>query len=249
MNVQIASDLHIEYTTGDISAADYIIPKAPILILAGDIGSLYKHEQLEKFLKELAPKFKYILYTPGNHEFYMQNDYKPLPFRKLIQRLYTLENKISNLYILNRSSVIIGNICFIGSTLWSQIPKDGIIPHFRLRIKGFSNFLYRNNHQKDVNYIAETIQYSQQKNLKICVITHYPPSNNCLGPLHEKDKYKYLYSSDLENLLTGVNTWISGHVHWNYKMKIGDTYLIANQKGRERDRVQDFSKEFVWKID
>ena len=48
------------------------------------------------------------------------NNIKPLPFRLLINRLYQLENSIDNLYILNKSSVIIDNICFIGSTLWSK---------------------------------------------------------------------------------------------------------------------------------
>ena len=95
--------------------------------MAGDIGSLYRYDQLYNFLSKLSLKFKYVLYVPGNHEFYTMNDYKPLPFRILANRLYQLENSISNLYILNKSSVIIENICFIGATLWSKVPEKSII--------------------------------------------------------------------------------------------------------------------------
>ena len=102
MQIQIASDLHIEYINQMIDVNKFIVPKAPILILAGDIGSLYLYDQLHRFLSKLSQKFKYILYVPGNHEFYTMNDIKPLPFRFLANRLYQLENSIPNLYILNR---------------------------------------------------------------------------------------------------------------------------------------------------
>ena len=70
MQIQIASDLHIEYINQPIDVDDFIKPVAPILVLAGDIGSLYLYDQLHKFLSDLSNKFKHILYIPGNHEFY-----------------------------------------------------------------------------------------------------------------------------------------------------------------------------------
>ena len=111
MNIQVASDLHIEYIKEDIIKVENLIePKSPILVLAGDIGSLYRFDQLFNFLKDLSKLFKYILYVPGNHEFYMLSNIKPLPFRILLNRLYQMENDINNLYILNKSSVIIDDL-------------------------------------------------------------------------------------------------------------------------------------------
>ena len=41
LQIQIASDLHIEYyKEDDIDISKFIKPSAPILILAGDIGNL-----------------------------------------------------------------------------------------------------------------------------------------------------------------------------------------------------------------
>ena len=58
VRVQIVSDLHIEYKNDNIPDTDSIIePNADILILAGDIGSLYKAEQLYGFLENICKKF------------------------------------------------------------------------------------------------------------------------------------------------------------------------------------------------
>ena len=41
-----------------------------ILILAGDIGSLYKIKQLTNFFNTIQSYYKHILYVPGNNEYY-----------------------------------------------------------------------------------------------------------------------------------------------------------------------------------
>ena len=54
-SIQISSDLHIECVNDDnIDPLQYITPSADILILAGDIGSLYKIKQLKNFIKQLS---------------------------------------------------------------------------------------------------------------------------------------------------------------------------------------------------
>jgi len=65
---QIVSDLHIEYRNDEIpDPLSLITPTADNLILAGDIGSLYKFNQLKGFLQNLCKYFKNVLYVPGNH--------------------------------------------------------------------------------------------------------------------------------------------------------------------------------------
>ena len=248
MQIQIASDLHIEYLNQMIDVNNFIIPKAPILILAGDIGSLYRYDQLYIFLSKLSLKFKYVLYVPGNHEFYTMNDYKPLPFRILANRLYQLENSISNLYILNKSSVIIENICFIGATLWSKVPEKSIIPKYRVRIKGMNSYQYKSNHIKDLQFISKTLDFCKQKNLKPCVITHYPPLKKCMGPHHSNDKYQFLYFNELDYIFNqyDIHLWIYGHVHYNQQLKIQNCTCLSNQLGRERDNITDYVKDFLY---
>jgi predicted phosphodiesterase len=250
---QIVSDLHIEYKNDEIpDPLTLITPSADILILAGDIGSLYKFEQLNGFLKKLCVYFKTVLYVPGNHEFYMvpNNNYEPLTFNNLVGRLYLLEKNIDNLFILNQSSVIINNICITGCTLWSKAEIN--IPHFIVRINGMTNQLYEQKYSSDLKYINKMINYCKSNNLQMITVTHHCPSYDVLNEKRASDKYVSLYVSKLDHLLTinNVHTWVAGHTHRNFDfITKGGTRLVSNQKGKPRDNVCDFSKSFVVNVE
>ena len=267
LSLQIVSDLHIEYKNNSIpNPLDYVKPISKILVLAGDIGSLYKFEQLRGFLKKLCVHFEYVLYIPGNHEFYMQHDYdnnNPVSMEVLLGRLLSIEHEIENLYILNRRSVILNNICITGCTLWSKAEVK--IPKFIVRIHGMTTELYNKKHYNDLKYINKMIDHCQENNMKLIVITHHCPSfnimdntykmlqNNDYGKenIKKRDRYVSLYFSKLDNLLTKekVHTWICGHIHQNFDyISKGGTRLIGNQYGKPRDNIDDYSKEFVVKI-
>lgn len=250
---QIVSDLHIEYKNDEIpDPLTLITPSSEILILAGDIGSLYKYEQIEGFLKKLCIHFKTVLYIPGNHEFYMVPNslYKPLPFSDLVNRLFMLEKSIDNLFILNQSSVIINNICITGCTLWSKAEVN--IPHFIVRINGMTNQLYEQKYSNDLKYIEKMINYCKSNKLQLMVVSHHCPSYSVLSERRANDKYVSLYVSKLDHLLTSnnVHTWVAGHTHRNFDfITNGGTRLVSNQKGKPRDNVCDFSKSFVIQVE
>src|SRR6056300_571740 len=84
VRIQIASDLHIEYDNdGIVDPLNYITPSADVLVLAGDIGSFYKYEQLHNFLSRISEYFKYVIYVPGNHEYYQPSGYKHMKYNDL----------------------------------------------------------------------------------------------------------------------------------------------------------------------
>jgi predicted phosphodiesterase len=251
LNLQICSDLHIEYKNDDIpDPLDYITPSADILILAGDIGSFYKIEQLKGFLEKLCPLFKTVIYVPGNQEYYMVQDYKPISMFNLLNKIYDIEKNIKNLYILNQTSLIVDDICITGCTLWSELKIK--LPKFIVRIHGINNEIYDKKYKSDVNYINKMIDYCNSKNLKLVVITHYCPTFKVLnGSNYKKDKYISLYMSELDNLLdsNSIHTWICGHIHKNFDF-ISDkgTRIVGNQKGKPKDKIVDYSKTYVVEI-
>ena len=246
MRIQYASDLHIDYIEKQEDIDNLIQPSdSDILVLAGDIGSLYKYTQLKNFISNLNDRYKVIFYIPGNHEFYTIKDIEPLPLKILFGRLYQLEKHIPNLYILNRSSIKIKNYCFIGSILWSYIPEDKIYPYFRVRIKDFNKFLYNKHNYQDIMYINNMIEICQKEKLTPIIITHYPPSYKCLNKKNENDKYQYLYGNNLDDTLKYVPYWICGHVHWNFQLKINNCLVLANQNGRKYDNITDYSPTCV----
>jgi predicted phosphodiesterase len=247
---QIASDLHIEYKNNEVpDPLDFITPSADILILAGDIGSFYKIKQLYEFLDKICKYFKYVLYVPGNQEYYTFEEYRPMSMNLLVNRLYDIENNIPNLYVLNKSSIIIDDICITGCTLWSK--PEIKIPKYIVRIHGINNEIYEKKHMEDVNYIEKMCEYTSNNNLKLLVVTHYCPTYKVLDGYYKKDKLSSLYTTNLDYLLCSskINTWVCGHVHTNFDfISNKGTRVIGNQKGKPKDKITDFLKNCVIKI-
>ena len=74
VSIHLLSDLHLEIDRG--GGPDYetfrLTPKADILALLGDIGTL-NEDRLFLFLRQQMSQFSRVLYVPGNHEFYHSN--------------------------------------------------------------------------------------------------------------------------------------------------------------------------------
>ena len=247
---QIVSDLHIEYKNDTyLEPLDFITPTADVLILAGDIGSLYKFEQLKDFLSRICPHFKTTLYVPGNHEYYLQDNYQFRTFDSLNESLYSLEKDIKNLYILQQSSIILDNICIAGCTLWSNSLIN--IPKYIVRIPDMTTFSYNKKHVSDVDYIKRMIDTCRVKNMKLVVITHHCPTSKVLNvDTTKKDKFRSLYVSDLDYLINSnnIHTWVCGHIHQNFDFSVQGTRVVGNQRGKPKDRITDFSKSFLLSI-
>jgi predicted phosphohydrolase len=244
---QILSDLHIEYKNDEVpDPLDFVEPKSDILILAGDIGSLYKMEQLTEFLSRICTFFKIVLYVPGNHEYYSIPEINPVPFSVLSERLHNVSNFIPNLYILERTSILIGNLCVAGCTLWSE--PDIIIPKYIVRITDFNTQIYKEKHRNDLVYINSMISYCQKHRYKLVMVTHYPPTFQVLSESKsKKKKFLSLYANKLDNLLYKhkVDTWICGHTHSNFNFfSENGTNILSNQLGKPKDHIQNFSKNF-----
>jgi predicted phosphohydrolase len=245
--IQIASDLHIEEVLNP-DPLDYIKPSSEILILAGDIGSLYKIEQLTNFLKKLSKFFKIILYIPGNHEYYVTKNYKTLTIKELNNRLYTIQDKIKNIYIVNKSSIRINDLCIVGCTLWSNPQHQ--IPPFIVKISGINTKIYKNNHNDHLKYINDMIEYCKNRNFKLVVVTHYPPTQKVLSN-NKRNKFLSLYVNNLDYLLQidKINTWICGHVHQNFDfISEKGTRVVGNQKGKIKDKIKDYKKDLCIEI-
>lgn len=260
---QIMSDLHIEYNSDMIpNPLKFITPVSDNLILAGDIGSLYKFEQLKGFLTELCKLFKIVIYVPGNHEYYKMKNYKPETMYTLFQRFISLKNIIPNLYILNRSFIQINNVIIFGCTLWSKwttelnikTNKRYNIPKFIVRIHEMTTDMYDSLHKEDLKYLTKCIESVKNTNLKLLVVTHHSPTYHTTK---HKNKFTSLYGSHLDYLLDYrlVHTWIFGHTHRNINNYINpdinvesSTNLISNQFGKPKDNIKNYSKIFKIKI-
>ena len=255
MQVQMYSDLHIEYEETDhVDVLRYITPRkgVDILILAGDIGNLYRFEQLKNFLKDISVYYKQVFYVLGNHEFYKRRTLPSLPYQVLYKNAMTLPKIIPNLMILNNDSYLIDKkYCFIGSTLWSHIGDSEIFPFFRVKIHGFNKFVYNKFNAKNIEYIRTMLQLCKQRKWIPIVITHYTPTFKCIHHKHRDDIYQYLYANNLDAMLKEFSPkyWIAGHTHENFDFIYNNTRIVSNQLGKKSENVQNYQKDIVLTIE
>lgn len=249
VSFQIASDLHIEYNNDEkVDPLTLISPNADILILAGDIGSLYKIEQLTHFIENITIYFKHTFFVPGNNEYYSQANYNFLSYKDLRKRLYELDSNIENFNVLDCACAQIDDICIAGATLWSNINVS--LPKYIVRIPDMTTNMYTELFNYHTKYIENCIEYCKENNLKLICVTHHPPTEKTITK-PRREKFKSLYYSDLDDLLQKdkVNTWICGHIHDNFNFTTENgTKLLSNQKGKPKDKITDYKDNFVFNI-
>ena len=61
MKLQIVSDLHIETKREHVNLLDYVTPVGDVLVLAGDIGSMYRTRQLCNLLEQACNQFPLVI--------------------------------------------------------------------------------------------------------------------------------------------------------------------------------------------
>jgi len=171
MKIAICSDIHLEF--GAISLEN--TENAEVLILSGDICVAKeildrdpyetrfddKSSRIHLFFQECCARFKHVVYISGNHEHY-HGDFAET-FKIFRERL----GYLINLHILDKESVLINNIMFIGGTLWTDMNKEdpitlshmkGMMNDFRT-IKNSNRMVSRKvmKYKKDENgqYVSE----------------------------------------------------------------------------------------------
>ena len=94
MKVQILSDIHLEYYKTYPGLTHFIEPEAPVLVLCGDI-CYYKHHHFIPFFREASVGFEYVIFVPGNHEYYMKS-YVDLNFNTFELADIEMRDNLSN---------------------------------------------------------------------------------------------------------------------------------------------------------
>jgi len=156
MKVALASDVHLEF--GPISLEN--TEGADVLILSGDIcvakdimdrdvngifDRFDRNSSIHQFFQECCERFPHVIYIMGNHEHY-HGDYN--------DTVTVLRNRLgylANLHILDKEMVQLGDVSFIGGTLWTDMNKEDDIT--LLHMKGMMNdFRCVTNSKNVVNY-------------------------------------------------------------------------------------------------
>lgn len=112
MMFEFISDIHIK------DECPFIIPSAPILILAGDIGH-YSHTAWKEFMQYVSKMWKEVIYVLGNHEYYHYGR----SYTEIHHHYKLYLSQYPNIHILDSqiSSIKINNVRFFGATMWTHL--------------------------------------------------------------------------------------------------------------------------------
>lgn len=248
MKLLIYSDLHMEFEPFQPPETD-----ADIVILAGDTNIGTRGIEWAK----AAFKNKEVIYIPGNHEYY--NHAIPQLTLKLKE-----ETKDTNIHVLENDKIIIGDIEFLGCTLWTdfrllddnqklfgmyaqQIMND----YRRIRVSpGFSKLRSIDTamfHSRSVKWLRQNLEKSERKRV---IITHHAPSIRSLPEERRKDDTSAAYASNLDELAadSGASLWIHGHIHSKSDYYIGNTRIICNPGAYPEEKTGGFDPAFLIEI-
>lgn len=247
MKIQIVSDLHLEFCDINIQNVD----DTDVLILSGDILVIEKLKRpvagqpYLDFLKRVTFQFPHVIYVAGNHEFYSSGK-----FFQGVDDLREICRQFPNLYFLERDTVTINDILFVGGTLWTDCNKydpltmlhlQSMMNDYRATINDKNGYIpiktkdTCERHKMTLDYIMQVLDMNKDK--KCVVVTHHTPSFQSMHPMYANDQIMNGgYHSELSEYILDrpqIKLWTHGHTHNSFDYMIGSTRVVCNPRGYE----------------
>lgn len=225
------------------------------LVLAGDLWERlrlfkYKYRDGKTWLERVAPRFKYVVFNLGNHDFWHGRlDVVPGKVREHLKEL-----KLDNVFFLEKNVVVLDQVKFVGATLWTDINRGNPVTALSVGIdrsgNGFKDFkhikvgpAYHRLHTNDL--IGQHIQAKQfifenavkeHSDQKLIVVSHMAPSYGSIADrfrIESNRHNNHMYFSELGNEIaySEIDYWFHGHTHHVIDYTIGNTRVLCNPRG------------------
>jgi predicted phosphodiesterase len=245
VRLQVLSDLHLERGGGPPPAA-----AADVLVLAGDVaGGVTGVRAAVEWWPERP-----IVYVSGNHEAYGHG----LPDLTGRQRIVAAGFD-GRVHVLERDEVFVGDVRFLGCTLWSDFEACGA--QERDRAMAICGALV--NDYEHIRWTPEARTLRPEDTLRVhrasrrwlehrlaaahdgptVVVTHHgplPPRERPDDPLRRALAGAFV--SDLTDLMGADRAalWIHGHTHRRVDATIRGTRVVSNPRGYPHEPVDGY---------
>jgi predicted phosphodiesterase len=257
MKFILISDVHIDHSKWQWDILDNLDHQLPIVV-AGDISN--NVFDTSYWLVQLRNRFNTVIWVAGNHccynnglhqtRLFNQEFDKKWPYPTNVHEVYDHYTRWSNahdIHFLNRSSIVVQGVEFIGTTGWHNFDSHESLSQ-KSQIEAWQEFMWDSHcvhwndpypykavlrqAQLDADYIRSTIKTNE---LPKVVVTHHIPQSRFVK-----------FTNSLEwNLLNGsfLNTWLSdcvndsvkcwcfGHTHFRVRETYNGVDFINNARG------------------
>jgi Icc-related predicted phosphoesterase len=245
MKLRIISDLHIDVNRRHLDLFKWD-DKDVLTILAGDIsGSLHGTSEF------VRKHFKNAILVGGNHIVYNSRGWPIQRLHDAYRKEFPLDAPIS---FLEDDYKEIGDIVFIGATLWTDYEYGGAmkesIEYAERCMNDFHYGRFRrengrvvklnavhcfNMFQKSLWLIHETYKKFVGSGKKMVLIVHHAPSPQAIDARYMCSELNAAYVSNLEDYiktyLPNLSLIIHGHIHSRARYKIGNIPVVCNPCG------------------
>lgn len=249
MKLRIMSDLHLEFM-------EFTVPpqeddKNTVLILAGDtcvVHSSMLEKRFTPFLEGVSEQFAAIVVIAGNHEHYGGFFARTIPnLREAITK-----QGIDNVYVLDKESVTIDEVTFIGGTLWTDCDKS---INFNMVNSLFARYMNDGRviraggqgeramlgtdtlreHNKTIEAFKVQIAQAKASGLKAIVVAHHGVTAKSIHPEYNGSILNMFFASELTPFWQEAkpDLIIHGHTHKRLDYDVDGTTIrvIVNPRG------------------
>jgi len=240
MRIHLLSDLHLEFHS-------FIPPQvgADVVVLAGDIHS--KGRSIQWALDAFSVP---IIFVAGNHDFYgIEIDSAQKKFSQ------AAAGSGGRLHYLERRSVVIDGVRFLGATGWTDFRFGGNAPlakfdagrqmnDYRKIRKGPA---YRRMRPDDTELIAgETLLWLERElsapfDGNTVLITHHPVTAQSSDPSHTPKLLDAAYYNNWDHLFFEPFhppcLALHGHTHFAVDYQVDCTRVVSNPRGYPGEKI------------
>jgi len=266
VEIRYISDIHSEmFLRNMISVEEFLeealpvteIDRERVLVMAGDmfrIDAPFLHCYAVEVLNYVSKAFKYVVYVPGNHEYYGSSIED---CNRDLKHLFQQYPNVKNLEEYN--ILTIGTTSFVGGAMWSDVQVKGPKVEALVRrslsdytwIRDFTTKACTEIHKKCVEKIFKTKKFiGMYENSKLVVVTHHLPSYESVHEDYISSGVNPAFVTELREQILSLQpaVWIHGHTHKSCNYHIGKTNVVSNPFGYDWNENPDFSKEAVIKL-
>lgn len=237
MNIQIASDLHLDLLQQRFPGYRVIepAPAADVLVIAGDIHHMTG--AVDSFSDWPVP----VVYVHGNHEAYGSS------IDETTSALRAAAG--GSMRYLEGDEFILNGVRILGCCLWTDYAlfpdmeqaamrecEDRLLDHRAIRTADgmFSAADALRLHQASRRWLAAKLDDTFDG--PTVVVTHHGPHPGSIHPRYAGQLLNAGFISDLSSLLGKSALWIHGHVHDSFDYTVAGTRIVANPRGYALNR-------------
>lgn len=238
--INFASDLHLDF--GGIPDSFFIANPAKTLVVAGDIGEVknYPLPRFQDFFRRASEHWNDVLIVAGNHEHYGSC------FDETLDKMREAVREFVNITVLDKSSIEIDGVVFIGGTLWTNFDNENqeamVTAGWRMNdyrcikasTKPITPFRTLADHKETLAKFGEILNKNASK--AVVVISHHGPTMRSIDPDYvDEELLNFAYASNLNRFIEShpnIIHWIHGHMHTRTNYRVGDnTQVHINARG------------------